>query len=77
LTVVGHTDNTGSARYNQKLSEDRALSVARYLEGKNVNPVRLATTGKGESEPIANNASDSGRQANRRVEIYVEPVVQG
>jgi len=77
LTVVGHTDNTGSARYNQKLSEDRALSVARYLEGKNVNPVRLATIGKGESEPIANNASDSGRQANRRVEIYVEPVVQG
>ncbi|MCW5622017.1 MAG: OmpA family protein [Burkholderiales bacterium] len=77
LTVVGHTDNTGSASYNQQLSEARALSVARYLETKNVNPVRLATSGKGEGEPIANNATDSGRQANRRVEIYVEPVVQG
>lgn len=77
LTVVGHTDNTGSAGYNQQLSEARALSVARYLEAKNVNPVRLATSGKGEGEPIANNATESGRQANRRVEIYVEPVVQG
>jgi len=77
LTVVGHTDNTGSASYNQQLSEGRALSVARYLESRNVNPVRLATSGKGESEPVANNATDSGRQANRRVEIYVEPVVQG
>lgn len=76
LTVVGHTDNTGKPDYNQKLSEGRALSVARYLESRNVNPVRLATSGKGEMEPIASNASESGRQANRRVEIYVEPVVQ-
>jgi outer membrane protein OmpA-like peptidoglycan-associated protein len=74
LTVVGHTDNTGSAAYNQKLSEDRALSVARYLESKNVNPMRLATWGKGETEPVASNGSESGRQANRRVEIYLEPV---
>jgi outer membrane protein OmpA-like peptidoglycan-associated protein len=77
LTIVGHTDNTGKPDYNQKLSEDRALSVARYLESKNVNPVRLATSGKGETQPIASNTTDSGRQANRRVEIYVEPVVQG
>ena len=77
LTVVGHTDNTGSEEYNQRLSDGRALSVARYLESKNVNPVRLATTGKGESQPIARNTSEAGRQANRRVEIYVEPVVQG
>jgi len=77
LTVVGHTDNTGSASYNQRLSEDRALSVVRYLEARNVNPLRLATSGKGESEPVANNASEAGRQANRRVEIYVEPVVEG
>jgi outer membrane protein OmpA-like peptidoglycan-associated protein len=74
LTVVGHTDNTGAAAYNQKLSEDRAVSVARYLESKNVNPLRLATSGKGETEPVASNGSESGRQANRRVEIYVEPV---
>ncbi len=74
LTVVGHTDNKGTAEYNQKLSEQRALSVARYLESKDVNPVRLATLGKGEADPIASNDTESGRQANRRVEIYIEPV---
>jgi outer membrane protein OmpA-like peptidoglycan-associated protein len=76
LTVVGHTDNVGSDSYNQRLSERRALSVAQYLESKRVNSMRLATAGKGEAAPIANNASETGRQANRRVEIYVEPVVQ-
>jgi outer membrane protein OmpA-like peptidoglycan-associated protein len=76
LTVVGHTDNVGSDSYNQKLSEQRALSVARYLEGKRVHSMRLATSGKGESQPFASNGSESGRQANRRVEIYVEPVTQ-
>ncbi len=74
LTVVGHTDNKGTAEYNQKLSEQRALSVAQYLESKDVNPVRLATLGKGEADPIASNDTESGRQANRRVEIYIEPV---
>jgi outer membrane protein OmpA-like peptidoglycan-associated protein len=74
LTIVGHTDSRGSAEYNQKLSEQRALSVAQYLESKDVNPVRLATLGKGETDPIASNDTESGRQANRRVEIYVEPV---
>jgi outer membrane protein OmpA-like peptidoglycan-associated protein len=74
LTVVGHTDNKGTAEYNQKLSEQRALSVAQYLESKDVNPIRLATLGKGETDPIASNDTESGRQANRRVEIYVEPV---
>jgi outer membrane protein OmpA-like peptidoglycan-associated protein len=77
LTVVGHTDNVGSNDYNQKLSERRAHSVAQYLERKKVDPIRLAISGKGETSPIASNASESGRQANRRVEIYVEPVVQG
>ncbi len=77
LTIVGHTDNVGSDQYNQDLSQRRALSVAQYFESKRVNPVRLATAGKGESEPVASNASEGGRQANRRVEIYVEPVVQG
>lgn len=75
LTIAGHTDNVGSAQYNQKLSERRALSVASYLESRRVNPVRLATVGKGESVPIESNATEAGRQANRRVEIYVQPVV--
>ena len=74
LTVVGHTDNVGTDKYNQDLSQRRAYSVAQYLEGKHVNPVRLATAGKGEKEPVASNANEAGRQQNRRVEIYVEPV---
>ena len=77
LTVVGHTDDTGTTAYNQSLSERRALSVARYLESKRVDSMRLATAGKGETQPVASNGSDGGRQANRRVEIYVEPVTQG
>jgi outer membrane protein OmpA-like peptidoglycan-associated protein len=75
LTIAGHTDNVGSAQYNQSLSERRALSVARYLEAKQVSPMRLSTVGKGESVPIAGNGTQAGRQANRRVEIYVQPVV--
>jgi outer membrane protein OmpA-like peptidoglycan-associated protein len=77
LTIVGHTDNVGTATYNQNLSERRALSVAQYFESQRVNALRLATAGKGESEPVASNGSDAGRQANRRVEIYLEPVVEG
>ena len=77
LTVVGHTDSVGSDAYNQRLSERRALSVAQYLESQRVDPLRLATAGKGEAQPVASNASEAGRQANRRVEIYVEAVVEG
>ena len=77
LTVVGHTDNVGSNEYNQKLSQRRALSVAEYLESQRVNGMRLATAGRGELDPLQPNATESGRRANRRVEIYVEAVVQG
>jgi outer membrane protein OmpA-like peptidoglycan-associated protein len=77
LTIVGHTDNVGSNSYNQRLSERRAHTVARYLESKQVNSMRLAIAGKGESQPVANNNSEGGRQANRRVQIYLEPIVQG
>jgi outer membrane protein OmpA-like peptidoglycan-associated protein len=51
--------------------------VAQYFESKRVNPVRLAISGKGEMQPVASNASEGGRQQNRRVEIYVEPVREG
>ena len=77
LTVVGHTDNVGANDYNQKLSERRAHAVAQYLTGRRVDPIRLAVSGKGETQPVASNGSEGGRQQNRRVEIYVEPVVQG
>jgi outer membrane protein OmpA-like peptidoglycan-associated protein len=77
LTVAGHTDDVGSAQYNQGLSERRARAVAQYLESKKVNEARLSLVGKGESMPIASNATEGGRAENRRVEIYVEPVVEG
>jgi len=77
LTVAGHTDDVGSAQYNQGLSERRARSVAQYLEGKRVDEARLSIVGKGESMPIASNANEGGRAENRRVEIYVQPVVEG
>jgi outer membrane protein OmpA-like peptidoglycan-associated protein len=77
LTVVGHTDDVGSNAYNQSLSERRALSVAQYLESKRVDSLRLATAGKGETQPRSTNNTEAGRQENRRVEIYVEPVTPG
>ena len=77
LTVAGHTDDVGSAQFNQGLSERRAHSVAQYLESKRVQEVRLSIVGKGESMPISSNATEGGRAENRRVEIYVQPVVEG
>ena len=66
-TVVGHTDNTGTETYNQELSERRAQSVATYLQGKGIAVGRLAASGAGESEPIADNDTEEGRAQNRRV----------
>lgn len=74
IDVLGHTDSTGSDAYNQGLSERRAQSVASYLTARGVQPARIATRGYGESAPIATNATDAGRAANRRVEIKVVPV---
>lgn len=74
LTIVGHTDAVGTKDYNLDLSRRRAQAVADYLRGRNVNPARLTSDGKGESAPIASNQSERGRQANRRVEIFVAPV---
>jgi len=77
VEVAGHTDSTGSDAYNQSLSERRAGAVATYLKGQGVISQRLITVGMGESRPVADNSSDSGRQANRRVEITMVPVTQG
>jgi outer membrane protein OmpA-like peptidoglycan-associated protein len=74
VTVVGHTDAQGATEYNQQLSQRRAQAVVNYFESKNVSPERLAAVGKGEGEPIADNKTDAGRRANRRVEMLVEPV---
>ena len=75
LTVVGHTDNVGSHEYNQGLSERRSGAVADYLRAKGVIPQRLVSVGQGETSPRASNATEAGRQLNRRVEIVVEPIV--
>lgn len=75
VTVIGHTDSVGSDAFNQTLSEKRAQSVLDYFASKNVNPIRLAAYGRGESQPRADNASEAGRALNRRVELLIEPVV--
>jgi outer membrane protein OmpA-like peptidoglycan-associated protein len=75
--VVGHTDSVGSDAYNQELSERRARSVGDYLASRGVPDTRLRTEGRGEREPRATNATEAGRQLNRRVEIFVKPVVEG
>lgn len=71
VLVEGHTDNTGSDDYNQKLSEERAGSVANFLKMQNVLGGRITTIGYGESQPVADNETASGRQQNRRVEIAI------
>jgi outer membrane protein OmpA-like peptidoglycan-associated protein len=75
VTVIGHTDSVGSDAANQTLSEKRAQSVLDHFASKNVNSVRLAAYGRGESQPRADNATEAGRQLNRRVELLIEPVV--
>lgn len=75
VTVIGHTDSVGTHEYNQSLSEKRAQSVLNYFAGQNVNPLRLEAYGKGETAPRADNNSEAGRQLNRRVELWILPVV--
>lgn len=76
ITVMGHTDSTGSEQYNQNLSQQRALSVANYLSNKGVAQQRLAASGYGEAFPVAPNDTEAGRAKNRRVEIQLEPVTK-
>ncbi len=73
VKVIGHTDNRGSDHYNQVLSEDRAQSVAVYMEDGGVAPRRISTEGRGEHEPRATNETEAGRQLNRRVELLIIP----
>jgi len=73
IKVVGHTDSVGTSAYNQRLSERRAESVAYYVERRGVNPQRVRTEGRGESEPRASNGTEAGRQLNRRVELLIIP----
>lgn len=76
IDVLGHTDSVGSHEYNQRLSEQRAQAVASYLMSRGVSQTRIAVRGYGETTPIADNGSEAGRAANRRVEIKVVPVTR-
>lgn len=71
LLIVGHTDSVGTDAYNQDLSERRARSTAIYLAGQGVAPERLKTSGRGELDPVASNATAQGREKNRRVEVAI------
>ncbi|WGF86314.1 OmpA family protein [Marinivivus vitaminiproducens] len=74
VQVVGYTDSTGPEAYNQSLSERRAEAVVNELALAGVPRERMAAFGRGEAEPRADNATSDGRQLNRRVEIFVQPV---
>lgn len=71
VTIAGHTDSRGDANYNQRLSRDRAYSVANYLTANGVASNRIKVVAYGESRPVAPNDTDYGRQQNRRVELTI------
>ncbi|HEX8359141.1 MAG TPA: OmpA family protein [Longimicrobium sp.] len=71
VLIVGHTDNVGSDAYNMGLSQNRAQSAANYLAAQGIARNRVRIEGRGESEPIASNETESGRAQNRRVEIAI------
>lgn len=73
VEVIGHTDSDGEAGYNQRLSSDRASSVASVLIREGVASSRIRAFGRGEDEPVATNQTDAGRAQNRRVEIVIRP----
>ena len=74
IRVEGHTDSTGSAAYNQTLSERRANSVRNALIQRGIAASRIPTVGYGASSPIADNSTEYGRQQNRRVEVRIIPM---
>jgi outer membrane protein OmpA-like peptidoglycan-associated protein len=71
VLIEGHTDSDGADAYNETLSERRAKAVARALEAQGVHAGRMSTMGYGESQPVADNASDDGKAKNRRVEVAI------
>lgn len=71
ITINGHTDNTGTREFNEKLSVERASSVANFLNANGININRMSTYGKAWDEPVADNATPAGRAQNRRVEVFI------
>lgn len=76
VSIIGHTDSSGSDAINDPLSRDRANSARDYLISRGVAATRIATEGRGSREPVADNNTSAGRAKNRRVEIYVAEPVQ-
>ncbi len=77
VRIVGHTDSTGSDAINEPLSRKRAESVKSYIEDRGVSAARIEAVGRGEHEPVADNATAEGRAKNRRVEIFLREPEQG
>lgn len=71
VLIVGHTDSVGEGTYNQGLSERRAVAAANYISAQGIRRRRVWTNGRGETEPLASNESDTGRGQNRRVELAI------
>ena len=71
INVYGHTDNVGTAAANKKVSEQRASSVAKYLNSKGIANERIVAEGLSFDFPVADNSTEAGRAQNRRVEIYI------
>jgi outer membrane protein OmpA-like peptidoglycan-associated protein len=69
--IEGHTDSVGSDAYNQGLSQRRADAVKSYLVHQGIDTQRLTSTGNGESSPVGDNGTATGRQQNRRVEVII------
>ncbi len=74
VELVGHTDTTGPEGWNQTLSEQRAASASAFLQDAGINASRIATSGQGESQPIASNDTRQGRAENRRVDVVLRGV---
>lgn len=71
VEIGGHTDNTGNKEHNLELSEQRAGRVKQYLTDQGIDPARIKTKGYGESQPVATNETEKGRQKNRRTEVRI------
>lgn len=71
IVIEGYTDSSGERDYNQELSEQRALAVRDFFVSTGVDPQRIIARGYGEADPVSSNATEAGRQENRRVEIIV------
>ncbi len=71
VNILGHTDSVGSSSYNQTLSERRSGAVTYFLNQQGIPATRIVSTGLGETDPVATNQTDAGRQLNRRVEVVI------